>query len=74
MEHKEQRQEGHYWIKESGEWKIAFYSNYIFGCWYLTGDGESFQDREFEEIDERKIERHDPTTEKTASFKGKAWL
>lgn len=55
------RQPGFYWVKRKGEWEVAGY--YIVGNvggWELTGEANILiTDTDFEEIDERRIERSD---------------
>ena len=57
------RESGYYWVRQNGKDYIAWYSAIIqklFLCYkkehWILG-GEKFQDRDFEEIDERKIIR-----------------
>lgn len=50
------RKEGHYWCKYFGIWIIYFYhleGNYFMCC----GNESPYYENEFEEIDERIIER-----------------
>lgn len=49
-----QRAEGFYWVKYEGEWTISHYHGKGSHPWEL-----SRTDSEFEEIDERRIERTD---------------
>lgn len=48
------REAGNYWVKYKGKWKVAQWSP---NNWYLAGNGLSFSDSEFDEIDETIIER-----------------
>lgn len=49
------RQPGYYWCKYNGEWTVAKWN----GFWFRTGVWKIDQDSDFEEIDERRIERTD---------------
>jgi len=48
------REQGFYWVKWCGEWKIGEYAQ---GDWYLTQCLSYLSDADMEEIDENKIER-----------------
>ena len=46
-----QREKGWYWVKRSpDEWEVAEWHG---RDWYLSGDDESLEDSDFEEIDQR---------------------
>lgn len=52
------REPGYYWCKSEGKWGIAeWYVSSSFSLWFITGDDEGRADSDFEEIDERRIER-----------------
>lgn len=44
---------GYYWFKYEGEWTVAYWSS----CWELPWLYTSKDDEDFDEIDERRIER-----------------
>lgn len=48
------REEGFYWVKDDEQWIIAEWDG---GIWYTHGNDYEFQDSDFQEIDERKIQR-----------------
>lgn len=53
------REEGYYWVKKAaggayGNWQIGLWSP---NRWYLACNGIGFDDCDFTEIDERRIER-----------------
>lgn len=59
-----ERQPGFYWVKDfNGEWTIAEYKqSYDDGgkgeySWFMAGDGFTWNDADFEQIDEDIIER-----------------
>lgn len=51
-----EREEGFYWVKRNDElgWEVAEWN---LGEWDLTGFGTPFNDSQFIEIDENKLER-----------------
>lgn len=49
-----EREEGYYWVKYKGEWKVAKWSP---SNRFVAVNGLSFSDSEFDEIDENRIER-----------------
>ena len=53
------RAEGHYWVRQSNAWEVAHYDPKAAGkgWWTLLGETERYQDSDFTEIDERRIER-----------------
>lgn len=51
-----ERESGHYWVKQMGEWEIMRWS--LRGSWHTT-DEMIWYDREVEEIDETPIVRGD---------------
>lgn len=55
------REDGYYWVKHLNGWVVAYYilSFDGYGRWFLMGDEWSLGDNDFEEIDEKKIERND---------------
>jgi hypothetical protein len=65
------RKAGYYWVKYKGEWHIHFYTeNENWVILTRNGNGEAvagltFNDSDFEEIDENRIER-----ENKEEFKG----
>jgi len=50
---KEPRQDGFYWVKDSGRWTIA---EYFKGKWMFLGDIGLMKDEHFEKIHEIRIE------------------
>ena len=50
------RQEGYYWVKHRGEFTIARYHKNIPNPWSLVGYTASFEDSDFDYINEVKIE------------------
>ena len=49
------RQEGFYWVRLSDwEWEVA---QWLDGSWWTAGSDSHYQDSDFAEIDERRIER-----------------
>lgn len=54
------REAGFYWIKQKGErqWIVCeWYVSGSYAIWLIPGDEQARQDSDFEEIDERRIER-----------------
>jgi len=52
------REEGYYWVKYEGKWRIGKYSpgdEMFIESWDLVGSFELFKDSDFEEIDEEII-------------------
>lgn len=46
-----QRKDGYYWVRFTGVWQPAEFSNYDGGsCWSLTGTDHEFQDDELDVI------------------------
>lgn len=58
-----QRAKGFYWVKYEGEWTISHYHGKGSYPWEL-----SRTDSEFEEIDERRIERNPTITVKASDI------
>lgn len=52
------RKNGYYWVKSRGAWWMAMYLG-VNKVWLLFGNNNYAKDSDFEEIDERKIERDD---------------
>ena len=54
------RQEGYYWIRELSYtiWEVGYYVKNT-DDWLLTGDSGSYEDSDFDEIDENRIVRED---------------
>lgn len=59
------RKDGFYWVKmKSGDWEIGYFQSYVgvlgrpLLSWMLAGDGDTYRDEHFIEIDERRIVRH----------------
>ena len=53
------REEGYYWVKDDSKWEVAEWkTDWVDIGWYLTTLIDCFVDEDFEEIDERRIERH----------------
>jgi len=55
------REEGYYWVKfKYHPWQIAFYngSKLFSRSWTIIGNQDFWKDSDFEEIDERRIERN----------------
>lgn len=53
------RESGYYWVKTKSCWKIAYWSDAkdIYpGYWSLAGRISSFQNEDFKEINEQRIE------------------
>lgn len=50
------RQSGYYWVKYNGEWEVAEYFE-SWNNWNQCGVLQDYEDSDFEEIDERRIER-----------------
>lgn len=51
---REVRENGHYWVKRTGEWITAkFMSNY--SLWEIMGAYDEYEDGDFDEIDETRI-------------------
>lgn len=59
------REPGFYWVKFEGRWQVAEYTeyrsffnplNFSYG-WDIVSSDREFKDDDFEEIDERKINR-----------------
>lgn len=51
------RQPGFYWLRSKERWSVGRYHGE--DGWTIIGhDGYGFEDSDFEEIDERRIERH----------------
>lgn len=48
------REEGYYWVRNKSKWQIALWSP---SKWYLACNGIGFDDNNFDEINETKIER-----------------
>ena len=50
------RKEGYYWVKLriTGVWLVA---QFVLNKWYLPGNEFSYKDSDFDEIDERRIEK-----------------
>lgn len=53
------RQEGYYWVKYKGQFLIALYViNYLkYSWWCLPGENNSYQDSDFEHINEVRIKQ-----------------
>lgn len=51
------REPGYYWVKYDGEWEIAMWFEWIPGKYEWNFFDRSKTDSDFEEIDERRIER-----------------
>lgn len=57
-----ERESGYYWVKDpnpddsGNHWYIGEYDTDL-RIWYLTGSSKWFYDKDFIEIDERRIER-----------------
>lgn len=47
------RQEGYYWVKDMTGYQIAYYDD----CWYVIGTDETFEDSDFEHINEVRIKK-----------------
>jgi len=57
---KKSRAKGYYWVYWVDKWYIGEYTDHFDTLeWYLTGMEMPFDDSDFEEIDETKIERND---------------
>lgn len=57
------RLQGYYWVKYNGEWTVGQYTLDKVGKWGLPSsfyDNWWVEDSDFEEIDERRIERQPP--------------
>lgn len=57
------RLEGYYWVRLLDYWTVGFYefrNPAALYPWQIIGDDRIFKDSDFQEIDERRIER--PTT------------
>lgn len=52
---KSKRETGYYWVKWHGKWVIAVYD--YFDDWWIHGIPYFLHTSEFEEIDEKRIER-----------------
>lgn len=48
------RQNGFYWVLVMGKWEVA---QWLSGSWWACGVASTMDDRTFEQIDERRIER-----------------
>jgi hypothetical protein len=46
------RAEGHYWVKDMGDWIVAAW---VGGVWLVAGSSSDFTDAEFSAIDERRL-------------------
>ena len=58
------RESGFYWVKFVDEWIVAEYRlpkyvQSLLPWWEMTGNEESYEDEDFIEIDERRIEREE---------------
>lgn len=54
------RESGYYWVLIECKWQVGKYnaeSKNYFGYWRLFNSVEQYSDSDFDEIDERKIER-----------------
>ena len=52
------REPGYYWCKDKGQWGVAeWYVSHNISMWFICGDEQLRKDSDFEEIDERRIER-----------------
>lgn len=55
------RDAGFYWVRWGGDWIVALFciSDYVGeeDFWMLPGENDEYADRDFEEIDDRKINR-----------------
>lgn len=56
------RERGLYHVKRNGYWTVAEYTDHH-GQWRVFNNTDQMQSRDFEEIDERRIERGDSPTE-----------
>ena len=61
------RQPGYYWVKYGNEWTIGQFGYYNSDTWTLTMSDVTFKDEEFDEIDERRIDREPSADEKNAA-------
>ncbi len=52
----EYRKIGFYWVKYQGVWQIAYWEIWN---WEITGSDDILDDSDFDEIDERIIERQE---------------
>lgn len=52
------REPGYYWVRNQEYWKVARFSHHHF-VWHVTGSLDTRDDDNFDEIDERRIERGD---------------
>lgn len=55
------REDGFYHVKELGKWIVAYY---LGGCthpWFIAGENRAFGEHYWDEIDERRIVREEPT-------------
>lgn len=55
------REPGYYWVKETGQWYIAYYSGESTHPWFINGENRAFGKHYWDEIDERRIVREEPT-------------
>jgi hypothetical protein len=58
-----ERQEGYYWVKYEGIFKVAKYEIHqkmsgISTSWYLVGDERCYFESDFEHINEVRIKEH----------------
>lgn len=52
------REDGYYWVRYYGEWCVAKWENDGFDSYFLLhGSGCTKKSADFDEIDERRIER-----------------
>lgn len=50
------REEGYYWVRCKGEWRVAYWADVLNG-WFKSGVTATSMDYDFDEIDERRIVR-----------------
>lgn len=62
------RERGLYHVKRNGYWTVAEYTDHH-GQWRVFNNTDQMQSRDFEEIDERRIERGDSPTEQPGDAK-----
>lgn len=55
-----ERESGYYWVNCKGEWIVAQWDKSM-NWWVITGNERLFYDKDFDEIDERRIVREETT-------------
>ena len=54
------REQGHYNVKYNEKWAVGFWCE-LHKVWFFPKDDWGYQDDNFDEIDERRIVREEPT-------------